>query len=56
MSGKVTTGRDRGRFGVRDASDVASGAYPDMPMVSRGWTSTSAFFKGEGGILNIGLG
>jgi hypothetical protein len=29
---------------------------PVMPLVSRGWTSTSAFFKGEGGILNIGLG
>jgi hypothetical protein len=27
-----------------------------MPLVSSGWTSTSAFFKGEGGILNIGLG
>jgi hypothetical protein len=42
--------------GVRDASDAAASAYPDMPLVSRGWTSTSAFFKGEGGILNIGLG
>lgn len=42
--------------GVRDASAVASAAYPDMPLVSPGWTSTSAFFKGEGGILNIGLG
>lgn len=42
--------------GVRDASAVASAAYPDMPFVSRGWTSTSAFFKGKGGVLNIGLG
>jgi hypothetical protein len=35
---------------------MAAAAYPDMPLVSRGWTSTSAFFKGEGGIINIGLG
>jgi hypothetical protein len=42
--------------GVRDASAVAAGAYPNMPLVSRGWTATSAFFKGEGGIINIGLG
>ncbi len=42
--------------GVRDASAVTSAAYPDMPLVSSGWTSTSAFFKGEGGIINIGLG
>jgi hypothetical protein len=41
---------------VRDASDVASAAYPDMPLVSSGWTRTSAFFKGEGGIPSIGLG
>jgi hypothetical protein len=43
-------------MGVRDASAAASVAYPDMPLVSSGWTSSSAFFKGEGGILNIGLG
>ena len=43
-------------IGVRDASAVASATYPDMPQVSPGWTQTSAFFKGEGGILNIGLG
>jgi hypothetical protein len=42
--------------GVRDASAAASAAYPDLPLVSSVWTSTSAFFKGEGGILNIGLG
>jgi len=41
---------------VRDASTAASAAYPDMPLVSSGWTSSSAFFKGEGGILNISLG
>ena len=42
--------------GVRDASAVTSGAFPDMPLVSRGWTTSSAFFKSEGGIINIGLG
>jgi hypothetical protein len=35
---------------------ISDAAYPDTPLVSRGWTSTLAFFKGEGGILNIGLG
>ncbi|MGH3159999.1 MAG: RHS repeat-associated core domain-containing protein [Streptosporangiaceae bacterium] len=43
-------------LGVRDGSGVASAAYPGMSPVSGGWPSTSAFFKGEGGILNIGLG
>ncbi|HEV7129339.1 MAG TPA: hypothetical protein VGN32_18035, partial [Ktedonobacterales bacterium] len=42
--------------GVRDASAIASAAYPDMPLVGSGWAKSSAFFKGEGGILNIGLG
>jgi len=42
--------------GVRDASPATEGAYPDMPGVSRGWTRTSAFFKGEGNQINIGLG
>jgi hypothetical protein len=27
-----------------------------MPLVSSGWTATSAFFKAEGGIINVGLG
>jgi len=43
-------------IGVRDTSALASAAYPEMPVVSSGWTSTSAFFKGEGGVINIGLG
>ena len=42
--------------GVRDASAATSAAYPGMPGVSKGWTSTSAFFKGEGAQINIGLG
>ncbi len=43
-------------MGVRDGSAAASSAFPNMPLVSRGWTSASAFFKGEGGVVNIGLG
>ena len=27
-----------------------------MPLVAPGWSSTFAFFKGEGGVINIGLG
>ena len=42
--------------GVRDTSALASEAYPDMPLVSKGWMGTSAFFKGEGTQINIGLG
>jgi hypothetical protein len=43
-------------IGVRDASAVARQAYPNMPTVSEGWTAQNAFFKGEGGQVNIGLG
>jgi RHS repeat-associated protein len=43
-------------IGVRDNSAAARSAYPDMPGVSKGWTSENAFFKGEGDQVNIGLG
>jgi RHS repeat-associated protein len=45
-------------IGIRDSSAVSSVAYPDMPSPQNfsGWTRTSAYFKGEGGVLNIGLG
>ena len=43
-------------MGVRDTSSITTAAYPDMPLVSRGWNTTSAFFKGERGVINIGLG
>jgi hypothetical protein len=42
--------------GVRDASALTGSTYPGMPRVSRGWTGSSAFFKAEGGQINIGLG
>lgn len=42
--------------GVRDASAATRATFPNMPGVSSGWTSSSAFFKGEGGVINIGLG
>jgi hypothetical protein len=43
-------------IGVRDTSALTSAAYPDMPQVSKGWNAENAFFKGEGGQINIGLG
>lgn len=43
-------------IGVRDASALAKAAYGDMPLVSKGWSATSAFFKAEGAQINIGLG
>jgi hypothetical protein len=42
--------------GVRDGSAATASAFPGMSLVSRGWTATSAFFKGEGSQVNIGLG
>jgi hypothetical protein len=42
--------------GVRDSSALTSQAFPDMPLVSKGWSADSAFFKGEGTQINIGLG
>lgn len=43
--------------GVRDASTAALARHTSMPLVSKGWTTTSAYFKGEGrDHINIGLG
>ncbi len=42
--------------GVRDNSNLVRTTYPDMPLVARGWHAISAFFKGEGLQINIGLG
>jgi RHS repeat-associated protein len=45
------------QIGVRDASAATRAAFPNMPLVSKGWTRTAAFFKGEGAShINIGLG
>lgn len=44
------------KIGVRDTSKLVFGIYPDMNIVSKGWMSTSAYFKAEQGIINIGLG
>jgi len=41
--------------GVGDSSNLVSATY-NLPTVSKGWTNTSAFFKAEGGQINIGLG
>lgn len=43
-------------IGVRDNSAITQAKYPDMPPVSKGWTKTNAFFKGEGDQINVGLG
>jgi hypothetical protein len=42
--------------GVRDTSALTSEAFPDMLPVFKGWMRTSAYFKGEGDQINIGLG
>ncbi|MEV6304302.1 RHS repeat-associated core domain-containing protein [Actinoplanes sp. NPDC051861] len=42
--------------GVRDRSAATANAFPNMPIVSRGWNRAAAFFKGEGAQVNIGLG
>lgn len=40
--------------GVRDSSALTAQAFPDVSLVSKGWTATSAFFNGEGDQINIG--
>jgi large repetitive protein len=42
-------------MGVRNAG-LTGGAYGSLPLVQRGWGSGNAFFKLEGGVVNIGLG
>ena len=43
-------------IGVRDASALTGQLYGGLPSVSKGWTASKAFFKAEGGQVNIGLG
>ncbi len=42
-------------MGVRNAG-LNGGAYGNLPLVQSGWGSSSAFFKLEGDLVNIGLG
>ena len=47
------------KIGVRDKSEVTKTKCPNMPVISDvpgDWTRSSAYFKGEKGVLNIGLG
>ena len=44
------------KIGVRDNSCLTRSVYPDMPVVSKGWMSSNAYFKAEGTLINIGLG
>jgi hypothetical protein len=44
-------------MGVRNsAAGFAGTAYEGLPAVQSGWASSSAFFKMEGGVVNVGLG
>ena len=43
-------------IGVRNGAGVVRDAYPAMPKVYTGWGWSAAYFKGEGGTINIGLG
>lgn len=43
------TTRSLAGVGVRDSSAVTGAVFPDMPLVSSGWTSTSAFFRARAG-------
>ena len=42
-------------IGVRNAGLTAE-PYGSLPLVQKGWTAGNAFFKTEGGTINIGLG
>ena len=42
-------------MGVRNAG-LSGGAYDSLPLVQSGWGSSSAFFKLEGNVVNVGLG
>jgi hypothetical protein len=41
---------------VGDFSRVVRRSYPSLPDVSSGWNANFAYFKGENGLINIGLG
>ncbi len=58
QTGAVGTTSSFQSIGVRDASALASNAYPNMPSVQsvNGWSGTSAYFKGEGAQVSIGQG
>ena len=43
-------------MGVRQDDENAARLLPNLPIVRRKWNNESAFFKFEGGILNIDLG
>jgi len=42
-------------MGVRN-SGLSGGVYDSLPLVQKGWGSSSAFFKIEGDVVNVGLG
>ena len=56
FSVKPGTAESLADIGVRNKSWLTRQAYPELPLVEKGWTGSSAFFKGEGSQINIGLG
>lgn len=49
--------QDLAKIGVKDQSNlIINSGFDDLAPVSSGWSSTKAFFKGEGTAVNIGLG
>ncbi|WP_282162852.1 RHS repeat domain-containing protein [Ulvibacterium marinum] len=44
------------KIGVGDGTNLVKQSVGDLPKVSRGWTEAKAFFKKEGGQVNVGLG
>ena len=53
---KAGTTNELANIGVRDSSRIVEDVYGNMPLVSKGWTANNAYFKGENGQINIGLG
>ncbi|MBD1227472.1 hypothetical protein [Xenorhabdus griffiniae] len=44
------------QIGVRDTSKITMKEYPDMPVISKGWSKYNAYFKAEDEQINVGLG
>jgi hypothetical protein len=53
---KAGTRSNLAGIGVRNNGPGVSSEFPNMPQVQSGWARSSAYFKQEGDIINIGLG
>jgi uncharacterized protein YegP (UPF0339 family) len=58
MTVRLGTTDSLARIGVRSGSNVVRDAHPNMPKVGTvdNWKNAHAYFKGEDGTINIGLG